>query len=122
MNLQPAADYFAQALKLGAERYDAAIELAFQYVLLNRPAEAKDLLDRYRGHLSNSPIYLNLAGEAYTRMNLHADARPLFESACKLQPEVEMFSANLASCRVYLGDVDSAKAIYIRVLKPNPLH
>lgn len=122
MNLQPAADYFARALKLGAERYDAAIELAFQYVLLNRPAEAKDLLDRYRGHLSNSPIYLNLAGEAYTRMNLHADARPLFESACKLQPEVEMFSANLASCRVYLGDVDSAKAIYKRMLKRNPLH
>ncbi len=122
MNLRPAADYFAQALKLGTERYDAAIELAFQYVLLNRPTEAKDLLGRYREHLSNSPIYLNLAGEAYTRMNLHEDARPLFEGACKLQPEVEMFSANLASCAVYLGDVDAAKAIYRRLLKRNPMH
>ena len=122
MNVQPSADYFAQALKLGAERYDAAVELAFQYVLLNRPVEAKNLLDQYRESLSNSPIYLNLAGEAYTRMNRHEDAWPLFENACKLQPEVEMFNANLASCAVYLGDIDSARSIYKRMLKRNPMN
>ena len=42
---QLASQYFAEALQLDEKRYDAAIELAFQDVLLNRHAEARELVD-----------------------------------------------------------------------------
>ena len=121
-HFQQAADYFLQALTQNDQRYDAAIELAFQYVLLNRHAEAKTLLDGYRDRLDNSPMYLNLAGEAYSRMNQHEDAWSMYESASRLQPQVEIFKANMATCAVYLGRIDTAKSIYRKLLKRNPLH
>lgn len=121
-HFQQAADCFSQALTLDDRRYDAAIELAFQYILLNRPAEAKVLLDEHRDRLGNSPMYLNLAGEAYSRMNLNEAAWPLFKKACRLQPNVEMFSVNKASCAVYLGKIDLAKKVYKELLKRNPIN
>ena len=117
-----AAENFREVISLVSSRYDAAIELAFQYVLLNRIGDAKALLDQYRDNLDNSPIYLNLAGESYSRLNLHADALPLFERACQLQPEVEMFNVNLANCAVSVGQIDTAKSIYKDLLRRNPSH
>jgi len=121
-HFQQAADHFSKALLLNDQRYDAAIELAFQNVLLNRLAEAKALLDGYRDRLANSPMYLNLAGEAYSRMNLHEAAWPLYKKACRLQPNVEMFLINKATSAVYLGKIDAAKKIYRDLLKRNPMH
>ena len=117
-----AAENFREVISLVSSRYDAAIELAFQYVLQNRIGDAKALLDQYRDNLDNSPIYLNLAGESYSRLNLHADAMPLFERACQLQPEVEMFNENLANCAVSVGQIDTAKSIYKDLLRRNPSH
>lgn len=121
-HLQQAAENFHEVISLDSSRYDAAVELAFQYVLLNRIADAMALLDQYRDKLDNSPIYLNLAGESYSRLNLHEDALPLFESACQLQPDVEMFSVNLANCAVCVGKIDTAKSIYKDLLRRNPAH
>lgn len=117
-----AVENFREVISLDSGRYDAAIELAFQYVLLNRLGDAKALLDEYRVNLDNSPIYLNMAGESYTRLNLNADALPLFERACQLQPEVEIFNMNLANCAVSVGQVDKAKTIYKGLLRRNPSH
>lgn len=121
-HFQQAAENFSQVLSFDSSRYDAAIELAWQNVMLNRYAEAKALLDRYGASLGNSPMYLNLAGETYSRMNLHEAAWSLFEGACQLQPDVEMFKVNMATCAVYLGKIDSAKSIYRSLLKRNPMH
>lgn len=119
---QIAADNFSQALKLDAGRYDAAIELAFQFILLNRHAEASDLLDRYQSLLANSPLYLDLAGQCYARLGFFEKAWPLYEKALELQPNVETIEANKAACAVYLGRIDEARAIYRKLLKKHPSH
>jgi tetratricopeptide (TPR) repeat protein len=121
-HLHQAAENFREVISLDSSRYDAAIELAFQYVLLNRIGDAKALLDQYRDNLDNSPIYLNLAGESYSRLNLHEDALPLFERACQLQPDVEIFNVSFAKCAVSVGKIDTAKSIYKDLLRRNPAH
>jgi Tfp pilus assembly protein PilF len=59
-----AAEYFAKALSLSAARYDAAIELARQNILLNRHSVARELLDQYSEKLQENSHYLDMAGEA----------------------------------------------------------
>lgn len=120
--LQPAADYFAAAVAIDSGRYDAAVELAWQYVLLNRFAEANELLERYRPALTHSPVYLNLAGQAYTRLGFHEAAWPLYERALELQPDVESIEVNMAACGVYLGRTDEARTIYRKLLRKHPNH
>jgi len=119
---QAATDYFAAALEFDAGRYDAAIELAWQYVKLNRFAEADELLDRYQSQLGDSPLYLDLAGQAYTRLGRYESAWPLYQRALELQPNVEPIEVNKAVCAVYLGKTDEARAIYRKLLKKHPAH
>ena len=117
-----AADYFAKALALATNRYDAAIELANQKVKLNRYGEARELLDRYAGDLGESPQYLDMAGQAYFAMGMYEAAWPLYEMAANMQPDTEVLQAHLASCAVYLGRIEAAKAIYQKLLRKHPKH
>lgn len=120
--IDAAAASFAKTIDLDERRYDAGIELAFAYVLMNRHAEAADLLERYRDRLANSPVYLQMAGRACVRLGLYEQAWPLFESALRLQPEVESFQADMANCAVYLGKIDTAAGLYRKLLQRNPAH
>jgi tetratricopeptide (TPR) repeat protein len=113
---------FEQALRLDAARYDAAVELAGQYQLTGRHAEAVRLIEACRERLGNSPMYLDLAGTIYSRLGLHERACHFYEEANRLQPGVERLQANLASCWVYVGKVDEAIAIYERLLQKFPRH
>ncbi len=117
-----AARYFQQALSLNGDRYDAVIELVSLNVISNRYDDARALLDNYRGHLKNSPMYLDMAGQAYFAMGLYEQAWPLYEQANRLQPNIDVFQAHMASCAVYLGKIDSARLIYRNLLKRNPRH
>lgn len=117
-----AADFFAKALSKSAKRYDAAVELASQNVLLSRYGDARELLDRYSDDLRASPYYLDMAGQAYFAMSLYEQAWPLYELAVSLQPDAEAFQVHMASCGVYLGKIDAAKSIYRRILKKHPQH
>jgi tetratricopeptide (TPR) repeat protein len=117
-----AAQAFGRALQLDATRYDAAIELASQLRLLGRHGDALQLLKAHESRLNNSPMYLDLAGMTYSRLGLHEHAAPLYERANKLQPGVDLFEANLAACRVYLGQTDKAIQAYERLLARFPTH
>lgn len=119
---EAAATLFAQALELDAGRYDAAVELAWQYILLNRHGEASEFLDKYAPVLSNSPLYLDLAGQCYVRLGFYEKAWPLFEKARALQPEADSIQFNMAGCAVYLGKIDEARAIYKKLLEKHPSH
>ena len=119
---EAAAEQFAEALSRNPERYDAAIELASQSLLLNRYAEARDLLGRYEKELDASPAYLDMAGQAYFAMGHYEQAWPLYVRACELQPDIEVLQAHKAACAVYLGDIDAAKSIYRQLLKRHPKH
>ncbi len=114
--------YFSHALKLDSRRYDAAIELANQYLMLLRHGEAFELLCRYEQQLGNSPLYLDMAARVFSGLGLHARAWPLFQQANQLQPDLDMFRANLAACGVLLGKANEAKAIYRSLLEKYPLH
>ncbi len=113
---------FSKALSLDAGRYDAAIELANQYAIVQRHGETLRLLKRYETHLGNSPLYLDMAANIYSRLGLHARAWPLYQKANELQPGLDMFQANLAASAVYLGKIKQAKTIYQGLLARHPNH
>jgi len=113
---------FSGALSLDGSRYDAAIELASQYFLLNRYGEAVALLHKYESHLGNSPRYLDMAGTIYTNVGLPERGWPLYKKANELQVGVDSIQANLAACSVYVGKIDEAKEIYRRLLQKYPDH
>lgn len=119
---EAAAKLFSQALELDAGRYDAAIELAWQYILQNRHGEASELLEKFAAMLSNSPLYLDLAGQSYMRLGFYEKAWPLFEKARELQPDANSIRFNMATCAVYLGEIDEARSIYRKLLKKHPAH
>jgi tetratricopeptide (TPR) repeat protein len=113
---------FQRALRLDKRRYDAAVELAGLYAGLQRNREAVALLRSYAEHLDNSPLYLDMAASAYSRMDLHEDALPLYRRACELQPGIERFRTGLAACSTYLGAVDEARRVYEDLLRRHPTH
>ena len=80
------------------------------------------LLEKYESSLGNSPRYLNLAGLTWTMLGLHERAWPLYRRANELQPRMPLFEANLAACSVYLGKIDEARALYLKLLERNPTH
>ncbi len=81
---------FEKTLELDDGRYDAGIELAAQYVIAERRAEALLLLERYEHHLTNSPRYLDMAATTYTTLGKASQAWPLYEQACRLQPNITL--------------------------------
>jgi tetratricopeptide (TPR) repeat protein len=113
---------FEQAILLDAGRYDAAIELARLFWSLMRHQDAADLLEKYASQLAKSPLYLSMAAETWTRLGLHTRAWPMFRQACDLQPEVEKFQADLATCSVLCGKIQEAKSIYQGLLERRPHH
>jgi tetratricopeptide (TPR) repeat protein len=117
-----AVEAYESVLRLDATRYDAAVELASLYSMARRNGEVSDLLSRYEGALDNSPKYLDMAGSVYTEIGRPEKAWPLYQKACALQPEIGLFQANLASCAVYVGEIDAAKEAYKKLLNQNPEH
>lgn len=113
---------FGRAYDIDGTRYDAAVELANLYSMRRRNGEAARLLDQVAPLLSNSPRYLDLAGTVYTDIGLSDRAWPLFVQANTLQPGIDMFESNLATCAVFLGKIDEGKAVYQRLLVRNPAH
>jgi tetratricopeptide (TPR) repeat protein len=121
-NPAKAAQAFEKALTLDADRYDAAVELANQFSIARRNGDAAALLAKYEEKLANSPMYLDLAGTVYVDIGMSQNAWPLYQKATKLQPGVDLFQANLASCGVYLGKIEEAKATYRALLERFPGH
>jgi len=117
-----ATQAFETALRHDPKRADAAIELASQYSMARRNGDVRDLLERYTGMLEDSPMYLDMAGTVYTEIGLAEKAWPLFQKACELQPDIPVFQANLATCAVYVGEIDIAKDTYRKLLDAQPRH
>jgi tetratricopeptide (TPR) repeat protein len=113
---------FSKALSLDDSRYDAAVELAGQYLRTHEYEDAVTLLQRYESHMDNSPRYLETAGTIYTNAGLPDKGWPLYQRANELQPGVDSLLANLAACSVYIGKIGEAKNIYRQLLAKHPNH
>lgn len=121
-SLQGAISDFRNTLRLDSRRYDAAIELANLLLKLSLNSEVINLINSYKSKLTNSPLYLDMAGSIYSNLGLHQEAVELFEKANQLQPNTETIEANLASCYTYTGDIDRAYKIYTKLLDQLPFH
>jgi tetratricopeptide (TPR) repeat protein len=121
-NAERAVVAFNKTLSLDSLRYDAAVELAYQYILLLDHGKAFELLVSHEHLLGNSPLYLDMAARVFSNLGLHERAFTLFKKANQLQPGLDMFRANLAGCSVLLGKVQEAKAIYQSLLSKYPQH
>lgn len=119
---EAATDAFTRALELDGSRYDAAIELANRFAGARLHGRAVQLIDEHAERLSNSPRYLNMAGMIYTGAGLPEKAWPLFRRADELQPGVDLFKANLATCAVFLGKLNEARRRYRDLLARHPTH
>lgn len=117
-----AIEAFEKVLQMDPARYDAAVELASQYSMGRRNAEVAATLASVTEKLDNSPRYLDLAGTIYTEIGLPEKAWPLFRRACELQPDVPVIRANLASCAVYVGEIEAAREAFEYLLEKNPTH
>ncbi len=117
-----AVEALQAALELDPARYDAAIELADCYTVTKENGKCRELLDRYREQLGNSPRYLDMAGTCYVNIGMPEQAQDLYEQAVRLQPEIDLFRANLAACSVFTGSIDRAAQLYTGLLEANPHH
>lgn len=117
-----AMNAFMTAVELDAARYDAAIELANQLCAARRNAEAAALVGKYEDKLGNSPLYLNMAGSVYSGVGLPEKAWPLYKKAHELQPAVDLFQSNLATCCVFLGKIEEAETLFKKLLERFPTH
>lgn len=117
-----AIEAFEAVLDIDDARYDAAIELASLYSTSRRNGDAAALIARYTYSLANSPKYLDMAGTTYVQIGLPERAWPLYRRAVELQPEITLFQANMASCAVYVGEIDIAEKTYRMLLELNPNH
>jgi tetratricopeptide (TPR) repeat protein len=117
-----AVSAFERVLRLDPRRYDAAVELATQYSIARRNGDVLTMLEKYQGHLGNSPRYLDMAATTYTEIGMPEKAWPLYLKAVELQPEISLFQANLAACAVYVGEIERARDAYLELLKKNPTH
>lgn len=113
---------FSKAISLDDSRYDAAIELAGQYLRSHQYGEAVTLLQLYEPHMNNSPRYLDMAGTIYVNVGLPDRGWPLYQRANELQSGVDSLQANFAACSVYVGKIDEAKDIYRQLLRKFPNH
>ena len=117
-----AVEAFATALRIDDNRHDAAIELADQLILSRRNKDAVELIDKYIDRLDNSPRYLDLAATTLSNIGLHHKAWPLYLRAIELQPDIDLFRANVAACAVFVGDIDKAEEMYRKLLAKRPEH
>jgi tetratricopeptide (TPR) repeat protein len=117
-----AIDAFKKGLELDPRRYDIAIQLANSYSITRRNSDAAEILGEYEDHLYDNPHFLDLAGTIYTEIGLSEKAWPLFKRANELQPNIDVFQANLATCAVFLGKVEEARKLYVTLLERFPEH
>lgn len=115
-----AIPFFREALKIDAERYDAAIELAAAYFSEGNHRQAFELLERYQQSLANSPIFLNMAATIYVGLGFPDRGFSLYQSANLLQPEISIFKANLAASAIFVGENALAIKLYNELLELEP--
>ena len=117
-----AEESFEKGLALAPQRYDLVVELASLYARSLRHCEAYALLSSVASKLAASPFYCDLAGSVFVQLGMPERALPLLQRAHQLQPEVDIFAANLAHCLGFVGEHKHSAEIYAALLRQSPNH
>ena len=115
-----AVDCFRRGLRIDPERHDLAVELASQLIRTKEHAEAHGLLVSAGPRLSASPYYSDMAATTFIGLGLPSEALPHAENAYRLQPEVDLFAGNLATCCGFVGETTRAIELYESLLAQRP--
>ena len=115
-----AINYFRRGLEIDPERHDLTVELASQLMRTKEHSEAHGLLVSVGARLSNSPYYSDMAATTFIGLGLPSEALPHAKNAYHLQPEVDLFAGNLASCCGFVGETARAVELYESLLAKRP--
>ena len=118
---EAARDYFGRGVELAPERHDLAVELADQLLRALQHNQSHSLLMSAGSSLARSPYYSDLAATTFIGLGMPHKALPHAQAAYRLQPEVDLFAGNLATCYGFVGETQKAVALYesLLALKPN---
>lgn len=119
-DLNNAEKYFAVAVKLSPQNIEFKAKLGATKLELNKPAEAKQLLEEvlaaYPKHVQS---HTNLGYLYFTQGNI-TKANQHYDRALALDPDYEPALLNKAGLYNYLKDYAKARQLLQRLLKRNP--
>ena len=113
---------FEKATVIDPDRAEYWAQMARCCDQLGRDHEALDCVRRAGQLPIADPLSFDTLGNVLVRNNRHAEAADFFERAVRLAPRQPQFQYNLATARMYCGDLEAAAAAYERVLALEPDH
>jgi tetratricopeptide (TPR) repeat protein len=113
---------FEKATAIDPQRAEYWAQMARCCDLLGRERDALACVQRAEQLPISDPLSFDTLGNVLVRNSRHAEAARLFERAVHLAPRHAQFQYNLATARMYCGELEAARAAYERVLALDPHH
>lgn len=121
-NVRKAEDVVTRALKFSPAHTDCQL-FRFQCLLeLNQREKLLAGLTSVEIDQFQSAHQFDCLGVIYSRLGMHQEALPLFESACDINCSDASYQYNLASCYQFSGQFTSAEQAYEKALTIDPAH
>lgn len=118
--LRAALNHMHRATLLNPDRADYATQMARMLTQVRQNREALTFADRAMALGSTEAFTLDTIGVVYTRANEHAKALACYEQAVALAPDAASMRYNLATCLLYFGRADEARAQYRETIALDP--
>ncbi len=113
---------FEKATAIDPDRAEYWAQMARCYDLLGRESDALACVERAARLPIADPLSFDTLGNVLVRNSRYAEAATYFERAVHLAPRHAQFQYNLATARMYCGELAAAAAAYERVLAVEPDH
>lgn len=113
---------FEKATMLDPGRAEYWAQMARACEMLGREREALNCVNRAADLPIADAVSFDTLGNVLVRAGQHARAAGFFEEAVRRVPDFPQFQYNLATARMYCGELDAAIVAYERVLAVDPDH
>jgi tetratricopeptide (TPR) repeat protein len=115
-----AAAWLSDACRVAPRRPELWLELAKLLMAQKREAELEPLLMTAVAVNPDHAPLLQMQGELYLRLRLHAQALPAYTRLYELQPDDPRTLLHFGYCHEHAGALDKAVALYQRALARQP--
>jgi tetratricopeptide (TPR) repeat protein len=113
---------FEKATAIDPDRAEYWAQMARCCDVLGRERDALACVERASSLPIADPLSFDTIGNVLVRNSRYAEAATYFEKAVQLAPRHVQFQYNLATARMYCGELAAAAAGYERVLEIDPDH